>query len=289
LFTPNSSNVFTSLIDERVRVEFEFAGPDRVSGLWWHREDSSRYAKKVFAPRVEPIEFTNGADTLRGELYLPPGTGPFPLLVQIHGSGKQTRHAGPWNTFFVRYGVAVLAYDKRGTGDSTGDFATAGYPDFADDVVAAVAFAKRHPAIITDRIGLHGSSEGGWIASMVAARLPELAFVIVRAGSGVSGADTYLHEVKNELKAQELSPDRYTAAVRFERTIQDLVADGRPLAAVNQYITTFRQSHAWYPEVFGEYAAMSPDRSTRSITYGESVKRRCYGFWPRTTRTSPSN
>ena len=63
-----------------------------------------------------------------------------------------------------RHGIAVLRYDKRGVGDSTGDFAAATSVDFASDVDAAVAFLNSRPEVDKHHIGLIGHSEGGAIA-----------------------------------------------------------------------------------------------------------------------------
>lgn len=260
LFEPKTKTLFSSLLPgDPTQIKFDRKSSGEVVGLWWIRGEEKSYAEKKTSPTIETITFRSGDIKLNGELYLPPGDGPFPLIINVHGSGRQTRHIGPWNTFFARYEIAVLSYDKRGAGESTGDFSTAGYPDFADDVVAAVAFAKDHPEIDPEQIGLHGSSEGGWVASIAASKLPELAFMIVRVGSGVSGSDTYMHEVKIELKEKDLTPEQYTAAVRFERTIQDMAANNRSLEEINAYISEFRQAHDWYLKAFGDYRKMSPN------------------------------
>ena len=78
------------------------------------------------AAQEVPVEFTNGAATLRGSLMIPDGDGPFPALVFVHGSGD-----GPRSDFrifaeqFARAGIASLIYDKRGSGESTGSWGRA--------------------------------------------------------------------------------------------------------------------------------------------------------------------
>ena len=83
----------------------------------------------------------------------------------LHGSGRAAgTHDHPayrvHANAFVRKGLAVLVYDKRGTGDSGGDFSTAGYKDFVQDALAAVRFLRSREDIDPLRIGLLGSSEG---------------------------------------------------------------------------------------------------------------------------------
>ncbi len=260
VFMPETKFIFNSFQGGDEQIIFDFDKRDSVKGLWWKVPGKkSLYAEKKLSPSVKKVEFRSGEIVLFGELYLPQTRGPHPLIINVHGSGKQTRHLGPWNTFSLKYEIAVLCYDKRGAGESTGDFSTAGYTDFANDVLAAIEFAKLQPEIDTSKIGLHGSSEGGWVASIAASKSLDLDFMIVRVGSGVSGSDTYMHEVKNELKEKDLTDDEYIKAVRFERTIQDLAGDNAPLSNINDYIHSFKISNSWYPKAFGDYNGMSPE------------------------------
>lgn len=133
--------------------------------------------------------------TLKGSLTLPAGPGPHPAVVFAHGSGPATRDVAFWNMYFVRLGMAVLSLDKRGAGESSGDWTKASLDDIAGDWLAGVEMLKQRTDIDARRIGVHGSSQGGWTAPLMAARSTDIAFVIVRAGSGVNVNDTMVHEI----------------------------------------------------------------------------------------------
>jgi hypothetical protein len=91
------------------------------------------------ATRDEELQFTNGPVTLSGTLTLPAGPGPHAAVVLVHGSNALTRDVfGPWSRYFAGLGYAVLAYDKRGTGGSTGDWKQADFAVLATDVLAGV-------------------------------------------------------------------------------------------------------------------------------------------------------
>jgi hypothetical protein len=145
------------------------------------------------------VAFDNAAghDRLAGTLTLPPGKGPFPAIVLIAGSGAHDRDETlfghkPFRVLadhLTREGMAVLRYDKRGVGASTGDYASATTADFAADADAAVRFLAARSDIDAHRIGLIGHSEGGLIAPIVANRNRKVAFVVLMAGSAVDGAD----------------------------------------------------------------------------------------------------
>jgi pimeloyl-ACP methyl ester carboxylesterase len=132
---------------------------------------------------------------LAGTLTVPRGAGPFPALALVTGSGPQDRDESLLNhkPFLVladhltRAGIAVLRYDDRGFGKSTGNFAAATTVDFASDAEAAFDFLSKQPGIDPKRVGLGGHSEGGVVTPIVAARRPEVAFLVLIAPTAVPG------------------------------------------------------------------------------------------------------
>jgi pimeloyl-ACP methyl ester carboxylesterase len=134
---------------------------------------------------------------LAGTLTLPPGAGPHPAVLLVTGSGPQDRDETllghkPFLVladYLTRRGIAVLRLDDRGTGASTGTFATSTSDDFAQDAAAAVRWLRARPEVADDRVGIVGHSEGGLIAPLVASRTPEVAFVVLLAGPGTTGAE----------------------------------------------------------------------------------------------------
>jgi len=132
---------------------------------------------------------------LAGTLTLPKSGEPFPAAILITGSGPQNRDEAllGHRPFLVladaltRRGVAVLRFDDRGVGKSTGDFAKATSLDFAADVLAGVEYLKTRREVNPKKIGLIGHSEGGLIAPMIAAQSPDVAFIVLMAGPGITG------------------------------------------------------------------------------------------------------
>ena len=95
--------------------------------------------------------------------------------------------------------MAVLGYDKRGVGGSTGDWNTASFDDLAGDVVAAFNYLKTRRDIDAQQIGLLGVSQAGWVMPLAAVRAPDLAFLISVSGAGIPGAETTLDQAQNEM------------------------------------------------------------------------------------------
>lgn len=145
----------------------------------------------------EEVSYPNpdGGHTLAGTFTRPQSGGPFPAAILISGSGPQDRDEAllghrPFlvlSDHLTRRGIAVLRFDDRGFGESTGDFATATSRDFASDVLAGVAYLKTRDDVDAGAIGLAGHSEGGLIAPMVAVESGDVAYIVLMAGPGVNG------------------------------------------------------------------------------------------------------
>lgn len=139
---------------------------------------------------------------LAGTLTIPEGKGPFPAAILVSGSGPQDRDEylmghRPFHViadYLTRNGIAVLRYDDRGVGKSTGVFATATSFDFADDAEAAHSFLKKQSKIDKTKVGIIGHSEGGLIAPIVASRKSDVGFIILLAGPSVSGRDIIIDQ-----------------------------------------------------------------------------------------------
>ena len=157
--------------------------------------------------KEEEVTFLNKKDSvsLSGTLTYPKKGEKFPVLILISGSGPSTRDESigklhPFKTiaeYLSANGYAVLRYDDRGCGKSTGK----NYPqhtsaDLATDVEAAINFVKSNKHVLPNKIGLLGHSEGGMIAPMVASRSHDVAFIVSLAGPGCKITDVMLQQNK---------------------------------------------------------------------------------------------
>jgi pimeloyl-ACP methyl ester carboxylesterase len=190
------------------RIEFQRDGGGRVQSLTWQRgHGAPRVARRVEVERHEDVLVSSGGIRLAGTLIAPKAAGPHPAVILVHGSGPATREwTLPFARFLVRHGVAVLGYDKRGAGGSTGDWNQASFDDLAGDVVAAFAHLKTRSDIDPRQIGLLGISQAGWVMPLAAVRAPDIAFLISISGPGVPGAETTIDHARNEMVANGMTP-----------------------------------------------------------------------------------
>jgi uncharacterized protein len=185
-------------------------------------------------PYVErDVRFNNPAGhiQLAGMLSVPSGKGPFPAVVLISGTGRNTRDEDVWGhkVFLVladavtRQGIAVLRYDKRGVGGSTGDYDAATTVDFTSDAAAAVAWLRTQPEIDSHRVGVLGHSEGGIIAPAVAAEEKSVAFVVMIAGPTIRGDKLFVQQSAMTAKTYG-APDDYIAKRKiFDQVLYDAI------------------------------------------------------------------
>jgi len=153
--------------------------------------------KKPYPYIVKNVSFENKSAgiTLAGTLTLPTSGNPFPAVILITGSGPQDRDETVFNhrpflilaDYLSRKGIAVLRFDDRGVGKSTGNFSKATSVEFATDVVSGIEYLKGRKDIDSHKIGLLGHSEGGLIAPMIATKNKDVAFIVLMAGPGLPG------------------------------------------------------------------------------------------------------
>jgi alpha-beta hydrolase superfamily lysophospholipase len=249
-----SGDVYEGLFGTEASVAFANDG----SVMLWHEPDGNSYRlKRVMKPVTRPATFVNGDVRLSGTLYLPPGeSDALPAVVLAHGSGPTTRYLGPWVTFFVDEGMAVLAFDKRGTGGSGGDWETATYYDLAADLAVASEWLAGQPSIDAARIGLKTSSQSGWYGPHTVDTSPVFSFLIQRAAPAVDIAQGTAHEIRRELEADGIAPDNIDAAVNFWIELHEMARNGSSLDDANEYLNANR-TEVWFEPSFGDWDAIS--------------------------------
>ncbi|TLU92506.1 alpha/beta hydrolase [Dyadobacter sediminis] len=157
---------------------------------------------------IVTFENTTAKIKLAGTLTLPSRKGNFPVVILISGSGPQNRDEEmlghkPFlviSDYLTRKGIAVLRFDDRGCGKSTGDFMTATSEDFAADVSSAIDYLKTRKEINKEKIGLAGHSEGGIIAPMIASVSEDVRFMVLLAAPAIQLRKMMM--IQNELIAR---------------------------------------------------------------------------------------
>ncbi|HEY3827061.1 MAG TPA: alpha/beta fold hydrolase [Bryobacteraceae bacterium] len=207
--------------------------PASLSGTFRDGPARGTFSLKPVKPdappyRREDITFRNGGVVLAGTLLVPQSAGLHPGIVFLHGSGAESR----WGTSlfladrFARQGVAALVFDKRGVGQSTGDWKTITYQVLAEDYMAGIRFLAGQPGVNPKQVGIYGHSQGGTMSPIIASKPGAVAFVIAAAAIGTGPLYTQdLYRTRNELVDNGLSEpalsramDLYTQWLKVART-----------------------------------------------------------------------
>lgn len=208
-----------------------------------------------YSEKEVTIKTTNEKVKLSGTLTIPHGKGPFPAVILISGSGPQDRNEELMGhkTFLVladhlsRNGIAVLRYDDRGVGKSTGDFAQATSFDFADDAEAAWKYLVKQKKINPLKTGIIGHSEGGLIAPIVAARNPKIGFIVLMAGPSVPGSLIIPDQQELIMKSSGTDREDIEEQLKLNRMILEYVSQHASSSNLQQELTT--KIETWVKEL----------------------------------------
>ncbi len=194
--------------------------------------------KKPYPYNEEEVFFQNqkAGVQLAGTLTFPKGEGPFPAVILITGSGPQNRNEEVFthkpflvlSDYLTNNGIAVLRYDDRGVGASTGDFGASTSGDFAEDALAALNFMKTRKEINPAMIGLIGHSEGGMIAPIAASNSGDVAFIVLLAGPGSNLGDNVNYQRGLMAKKEGATEEYLTAQENWLKAVNETVRKDIP-------------------------------------------------------------
>jgi hypothetical protein len=221
--------------------EGRLASVDRLAGTLHGGEASAPF---VLTRRPEPrrpyrtadVVFRNGDVSLGGTIYLPLRGRAHPAVVFAHGSGPMDREADLFYAdYLVRRGIVVLLYDKRGVGQSTGEWQGATLDELASDALAGVDLLRGRPEVDASRVGVAGRSQGGQLALLAAARAARVAFAINISGAAVRPWQQMNYQAEAELRRDAVPAEATREALAFMNQKWAVAATGRgwdSLAAV---------------------------------------------------------
>ena len=156
-----------------------------------------------------------------------------PAVLILPGSGPSTRQQSrDFAEPFLRKGMAVLTFDKRGCGESTGSWLTSSLEDMVADGRMLLDWLKARPEIDGGSVGLVGVSQGGWVAPLVAAGRKDVAFLIALTGGGVSPRAIERFDYERRLQQAGVRGEDLEAARRTIDAYFSFLEGGVPQSAV---------------------------------------------------------
>ncbi len=175
------------------------------------------------------VSFSNGAVELRGTLYTPVGVAAAPGVVFGHGSGDVARPNRRF-TFeaegLAQRGLACLVFDKRGSGQSTGDWKASNFQELAGDLRAAFDFMRQQPGVDSNKVGFRGASQAGYVMPIAASQAPQPAFMVMISAPMVNIGAQIAYEAETAVNATNLTADEKALALALTRQGLDLARTG---------------------------------------------------------------
>ncbi|MFB6456116.1 alpha/beta hydrolase family protein [Chitinophaga sp. Hz27] len=197
---PKNPNIF---------ARFGGCGQDSLA----FRQDGKELGGKRIHFPVIPLRFTGQDASLYGELFLPVNKKPKAVVVLHYGSGQESAVLQNYVQYLLPLSdIAVLVYDKPGTGRSTGK-QTANFELLATDMVAAVKAVRSLPTLKDVPIGLMGESQGGWIVPLTANKVP-VDFIIASYSLLIPPREENRQEVLHDLELQGFSKEDIAKAMQ---------------------------------------------------------------------------
>jgi uncharacterized protein len=186
-------------------------------------------------PSTLELHATNGELVLAGTLHLPDGESRATVLM-VPGSGPTDRDNDVYfpaiRAGLLDRGIAAASFDKRGVGESTGDWRDTGPVEQAADVAAQLACLRETPGVDPARLGLFGHSQGGWVVLEVAAADEAVAFAITNSGPGVTMAEQERFATEAHMTAAGAPAEAVAGALATQDALMELVRGGADFETV---------------------------------------------------------
>ncbi|CAN5438209.1 hypothetical protein BH10PSE1_BH10PSE1_21430 [soil metagenome] len=217
---------------------------------------NGRSGERVALDAQDTTFVGHGGTRLRGRLILPPGDGVVPIMIEVHGSeGANALDFNAFQRFAPASGVGVFVYAKRGSGGSEGRY-TQDFHVLAEDAAAAVVEVRRMAGVRAGRVGLHGASQGGWVAPLAASLTP-VDFVTVGFGLayGVLAEDS--DQVMQDLEAKGWGLEVQERAREITDVTGAFVGSRGAVGFGGLEAVRARyRAEPWYADIRGEFTGM---------------------------------
>lgn len=225
----------TAVLSDQVDTRYRFApGEGESPEVVLEGPDGPLSAVRNDAYRREPVSFEAEDGTrLAGTAYIPANaSGRLPAAVIVHGSGEQDRNGyasiiAMLADALAARGRIVLTYDKRGVGESAGDWTRAGFDMLGGDAVAAMRHLAEREDVDPARIGLAGSSQAGWVAAAAIAdgAMPSDVFLLGAAGSALTVPEQNLYNTEVRMRCTGIAEADIALALDQQRAFFAFLAD----------------------------------------------------------------
>lgn len=223
------------------------------------------YAAPTTAVSVRHVSFADDDAKLSGTLYIPASKEPVPAVVVLHGASEPLAGTPLYEHLrdgLPQIGIAVLVFDRRGSGASTGK-ADVPYKTLVDDGIAGANAIRAIPQIDPARVGYWGISQGGWLATWAAARDPRADFAVAVSAPLVSAENQMEFAMSNRLQVLGYGPTDVADMMNARRKVNGYFTganDHEDAVAALEKI----QNRPWFDQMYLPKASKLPANPANS-------------------------
>ena len=198
-------------------------------------------------PKSEEISFESNGLSLNGTIWYPDNNEGKALII-VTSSGNSDRSASRAEAIlFAQMGFTTFHYDKRGTGNSEGNWNIATMEQLLADDVTAIEYFSNKTEIPLKEIGIKGSSQGAAKIPNILSELENLKYGIVVSCPGVTLLESDLNYWRN--RNAEVIGNEIDAAANFQRKIYEFIAGELSRTDLEKAINN-EKSNSWFANIW---------------------------------------
>lgn len=200
--------------------------------------------KPVKLYTTESLIIKSNDVSLSAEIYKPHSKVQHPAIVLLHGSSSNLRSDYIFYAdYFAKLGFEVLIFDKRGNGESTGNYYSSSYNDLIADAVLCLETMYKRKSVNKEKVGLWGLSQGALLLSKIASKtnIPKFLIAISLDVNSVTEAAAY----SDSLLVIKLGGSEKDGKIVAEshRKVERMIREGNNYKQVEDFIRQNAQKY----------------------------------------------
>jgi len=228
---------------------------------------------------IEKFTISSKGANISAEIYKPKTNSLHPALVLLYGSGDYTKSWLAFDAdFFSKQGIEVLIYDKRGSGESTGNRITATYENLAEDAIACLKILNQRETVDKSKIGLWGFSQGAMLLPFIASKtdIPSFLIAIAPDVNGAYEAAAFSDSLR--LINRGYSSEEGHFAAESHRKVAEMINNGSDFKEVLNFINSITQKYSFMNRT-GLHDRVVIDKEIFEGYYWSGRKYNFYNYW----------
>jgi len=228
---------------------------------------------------IEKFTISSKGANISAEIYKPKTNSLHPALVLLYGSGDYTKSWLAFDAdFFAKQGIEVLIYDKRGSGQSTGNRITATYENLAEDAIACLEILNQRETVDKSKIGLWGLSQGAMLLPFIASKtdIPSFLIAIAPEVNGAYEAAAFSDSLR--VINRGYSSEEGHFAAESHRKVAKMIRNGSDYKEVLNFINSITLKYTFMNRT-GLHDRVVIDKEIFEGYYWSGRKYNFYNYW----------